>query len=469
MKKELFFKTESLWKTLEDEKLDTVQDFGESYKSFIDKSKTERKCIKEIIEQAKADGFISFEQYQGNREKNGGKNLQGGEKLYFVNKEKAVILVVVGEEPMESGVNIIGTHVDSPRLDLKPFPFYEDSELALAKTHYYGGVKKYQWVTMPLAMHGVITKENGELLEITIGEDPSDPILMISDLLPHLSKDQMDKKMSEGITGEGLNVLLGNRRIKEGEEKEGVKAYLLQLLNQKYGLREEDFAFAEIQLVPAGGARDVGLDRSMIAAYGQDDRVCAYAELQAILNLSTPKKTAMAVFVDKEEVGSISNTGMESKFFENTLDELLFLQEGTTRLSIRRALNQSRALSGDVMSAFDPNFPEVLDPKNSCYLGKGVNISKYTGSRGKGGCNDANHEFLAQLRQTFKNHEIQWQMGELGKVDQGGGGTIAYIIGNYNTEVVDCGVPMLSMHAPMEIISKVDLYMTYLAYRAFYL
>lgn len=465
MKNELFFKRESLWKTFGDEKLKKTHDFGESYKSFIDNSKTERKCVKEIIRQAKAEGFISFEEIQ----KDGKKVLESGDRVYFMNKEKAVILAVIGKDAIESGVNIIGTHLDSPRLDLKPFPFYEDKELALAKTHYYGGVKKYQWVTMPLAMHGVITKENGELVEITIGEDPTDPILMISDLLPHLSKDQMSKKMSEGITGEGLNVLLGNQATKEGDEKEAVKVHLLQLLKDQYNLTEEDFAFAEIQLVPAGKARDLGLDRSMIAAYGHDDRVCAYAELRAILGLDAPNKTAMAVFVDKEEVGSISNVGMESKFFENSVDELLALQEGTTRLSIRRALNQSKALSGDVMSAFDPNFPEVLDPKNSCYMGKGVNISKYTGSRGKGGCNDANHEFLADLRQTFKNNDIQWQMGELGKVDQGGGGTIAYIIGNYNTEVVDCGVPVLSMHAPMEIVSKVDLYMTYLAYRAFYL
>ncbi len=465
MKNELFFHRESLWKTLGEQKLKETQDFGESYKSFIDNSKTERKCVKEIIRQAKADGFISFEEIR----KEGKEAVEPGDKIYFVNKEKAVILAVIGKNAMEAGVNIIGTHLDSPRLDLKPFPFYEDKELALAKTHYYGGVKKYQWVTMPLAMHGVITKENGELVEITIGENPEDPILMISDLLPHLSKDQMSKKMSEGITGEGLNVLLGNQCTKEGDEKEGVKAHLLQLLYEQYGLSEEDFAFAEIQLVPAGKARDLGLDRSMIAAYGHDDRVCAYAELRAILDLDTPTKTALAVFVDKEEVGSISNVGMESKFFENTVDELLELQEGTNRLSIRRALNRSKALSGDVMSAFDPNFPEVLDPKNSCYMGKGVNISKVTGSRGKGGCNDANHEFLAELRQTFKKNDIQWQMGELGKVDQGGGGTIAYIIGNYNTEVVDCGVPVLSMHAPMEIVSKVDLYMTYLAYRAFYL
>ncbi|NBG87913.1 aminopeptidase [Isachenkonia alkalipeptolytica] len=464
MKKDLFFKQESLWKALDDEKLKEAQDFGESYKSFIDASKTERKCVKEIIRQAKSRGFVSFEETLKDK-----KALLPGDKVYFMNKEKAVILAVIGKEAMESGVNIIGTHVDSPRLDLKPFPFYEDKELVLAKTHYYGGVKKYQWVTMPLAMHGVITKENGELLEITIGEDPSDPILMISDLLPHLSKDQMNKKMSEGITGEGLNVLLGNQASKEGEEKEAVKAHLLQLLKEQYDITEEDFAFAEIQLVPAGKARDVGLDQSMIAAYGHDDRVCAFGELKAIVDLDTPRKTAMAVFVDKEEVGSISNVGMESKFFENSLDEMLALQEGSTRLSVRRALNNSKALSGDVMSAFDPNFPEVLDPKNSCYMGRGVNISKYTGSRGKGGCNDANHEFLAQLRSTFNNHDIHWQMGELGKVDQGGGGTIAYIIGNYNTEVVDCGVPVLSMHAPMEIISKVDLYMTYLAYRGFYL
>jgi len=465
MKNELFFNRESLWKTLEEKELKETHDFGESYKSFIDNSKTERKCVKEIIRQAKANGFVSFEEIQ----EKGNRTIAPGEKIYFTNKEKAVILTVIGKEAMESGVNIIGTHLDSPRLDLKPFPFYEDKELALAKTHYYGGVKKYQWVTMPLAMHGVITKENGELVEITIGEDPSDPIFMISDLLPHLSKDQMSKKMSEGITGEGLNVLLGNQAAKECDEKEAVKVYLLQLLKDQYGLTEEDFAFAEIQLVPAGKARDLGLDRSMIAAYGHDDRVCAYAELRAIFDLETPNKTAMAVFVDKEEVGSISNVGMESKFFENSVDELLALQEGTTRLSIRRALNQSKALSGDVMSAFDPNFPDVLDPKNACYMGKGVNISKYTGSRGKGGCNDANHEFLAELRQIFHKNDIHWQMGELGKVDQGGGGTIAYIIGNYNTEVVDCGVPVLSMHAPMEIVSKVDLYMTYLAYRAFYL
>ncbi len=464
MEKDLFFKRESLWKTFDAQKLKETQEFGEFYKSFIDASKTERKCIKEIIRRAEGQGFVSFQELQKKKTP-----LVPGDKVYFTNKEKAVVLAVIGKQAMEDGVNIIGTHVDSPRLDLKPFPFYEEKDLVMGKTHYYGGVKKYQWVTVPLAMHGVLTKDNGDRVEITIGEDVSDPVLMISDLLPHLAKDQMSKKMSEGITGEGLNVLLGNRASKEGEEKEAVKSYMLQLLYDKYEIKEEDFAFGEIQLVPAGKARDVGLDRSMIAAYGQDDRVCAYAELRAILDLETPSKTALAVFVDKEEVGSISNVGMESKFFENTLDELLALQKDSTRLSIRRTMNNAKALSGDVMSAFDPNFPEVLDPKNACYMGRGVNISRYTGSRGKGGCNDANHEFLADLRKTFNRHDIQWQMGELGKVDQGGGGTIAYIIGNYNAEVVDCGVPILSMHAPMEIISKVDLYMTYLAYRGFYL
>ena len=462
LQKQLAKKFHNAWEQLKDGELEQVFDFCEDYKSFMDKGKTERECVDEIIKGAKANGFISLDEVM---EKG---TVNPGDKIYAENKGKAVVLFTVGTEGIEKGMRIVGSHLDAPRLDLKAFPLYEDGGLALLKTHYYGGIKKYQWVSIPLALHGIMIKKNGEKISIVIGEDDNDPVFYISDLLPHLAKDQMIKKMDEGITGEGLNVIIGNIPYKSDDIEEKVKLNILRLLNEKYGIEEEDFTVAEIEIVPAGKSRDVGLDRSMIAAHGHDDRVCSFAAYKAVLEIENPKNTVVGLFVDKEEVGSMGNTGMESLFFDNVVAELLNLQGRTSYIDLRRAMSNTKVLSGDVTAGFDPNFPDVLDKRNASFIGKGVTLTKYTGVRGKGGSNDANAEFLAEIRDIFNNSEVTWQVGELGKVDQGGGGTIAYILANKGAEVVDCGTPMLSMHAPVELISKVDLYMTYKAYKAFY-
>lgn len=453
----------SAWEQLGEGEMEKVFTLGESYKSFLDRGKTERECVTEIHNRAKDKGYISLEEAL---EKG---SIKAGDKVYAINRDKAIALFVIGKEGIEEGMKIVGAHLDAPRLDLKAFPLYEDEGLALLKTHYYGGIKKYQWVAIPLAMHGVIIDNKGNKINISIGEDDNDPVFYITDLLPHLASDQMAKKMGEGITGEGLNVLIGNIPYKSEEAKDKVKLNILNLLNKKYGIVEEDFTVAEIEIVPAGKARDVGLDGSMIAAHGHDDRVCSYAALEAVLEIDNPETTVVGLFVDKEEVGSMGNTGMESMFFENVVAELLVLQGNTNHLAIRRSFKNTKVISGDVTAGYDPNYPEVLDRRNASFIGKGVTLTKYTGSRGKGGCNDANAEFLAELRTVFNNNKVVWQVGELGKVDQGGGGTIAYILANYGAEVVDCGTPMLSMHAPIELVSKVDLYMTYRAYKAFYI
>ncbi|SCY05155.1 aminopeptidase [Alkaliphilus peptidifermentans] len=451
------------WEQLENNEMDEVFALGEAYKNFMDKGKTERECVHEIVRKAKENGFISLEEAMSIG------TLKQGEKIYAINRDKAVALFVLGKEDIENGgMRIVGSHLDAPRLDLKACPLYEDGGLALLKTHYYGGIKKYQWVAIPLALHGVIYRNNGEKLNIVIGEDENDPVFYITDLLPHLAADQMKKTMGEGITGEGLNILIGNIPFDGKDLNERVKLNILNILHEKYGIVEEDFTVAEIEIVPAGKARDVGLDRSMIAAHGHDDRVCSYAALKAVLEIENPNTTVVGLFVDKEEVGSMGNTGMESMFFENVVAELLALQGKDSHLAIRRAFKNTKVLSGDVTAAFDPTYPEVLDKKNASYVGKGVTITKYTGVRGKSGSSDANAEFLAEIRKIFNDNNVTWQVGELGKVDQGGGGTIAYILANYGAEVVDCGTPMLSMHAPMELISKVDLYMTYKGYKAFY-
>lgn len=463
LQSQLTKKFHNAWEQLKDGELDQVFEFGEEYKKFMDLGKTERECVDEIIKRAKISGYVSLDEVLNKG------SIKPGDKIYAENKGKAVALFVIGSEGIEKGMKIVGTHLDAPRLDLKAVPLYEDGGLAFLKTHYYGGVKKYQWVSIPLALHGVIIKKNGEKLSIVIGEDEQDPIFYISDLLPHLAKDQMSKKMDEGITGEGLNVIIGNIPYQDNDVDEKVKLNILNLLNQKYGIVEEDFTVAEIEIVPAGKSRDVGLDRSMIAAHGHDDRVCSFAACQAVLEIENPKNTVVGLFVDKEEVGSMGNTGMESMFFDNVVAELLNLQGRTSYLDLRRAMSSSKVLSGDVMAGFDPNFPDVLDKRNASFIGKGVTITKYTGVRGKAGSSDANAEFLAEVRNIFNNNDVVWQVGELGKVDQGGGGTIAYILANKGAEVVDCGTPMLSMHAPVELISKVDLYMTYKAYKAFYM
>ena len=373
----------------------------------------------------------------------------------------------IGSQAMEKGLRIIGAHVDSPRLDLKQNPLYEDSGLALFKTHYYGGVKKYQWVTLPLAIHGVVIKKDGTLVDIVIGEDEDDPVVGVTDLLIHLASDQMDKKLSNAIEGEDLNISIGSIPVDGKEEKDRVKKNILRLLHEKYDITEEDFVSAELEIVPAGRARDYGLDRSMVMGYGHDDRVCAYTAFEALMNIENPDKTCVALMVDKEEIGSVGATGMTSRFFENTVAEIMNLLGDYSGLKLRRSLAKSKMLSGDVSAAFDPNFPSVMESRNSAYLGKGLAFNKYTGVRGKSGSNDANPEFIAQLRAIMEKHHVTWQTAELGKVDQGGGGTIAYILAEYGMDVIDCGVPLLNMHAPWEVASKADIYETMKGYRAF--
>ncbi|WZL74687.1 aminopeptidase [Clostridiaceae bacterium 35-E11] len=462
-KDKLTLKFKNVWEHLDSEERKSVFAFNDAYKLFLNKGKTERECVKEVISQAEEQGYINIEDLI-----KGKRTLKEGAKIYANNKGKAVALLVMGKEPLEQGMNIIGAHIDVPRLDLKPFPLYEDGGLALFKTHYYGGIKKYQWTTIPLALHGVVINRKGEKIDIIIGEEENDPVFFITDLLPHLAKDQYEKKLAEGITGEGLNVLVGSIPYNDDEMKEKVKFNILKLLNEQYGIEEKDFLTAEIEIVPAGKAKDVGIDRSLVGAHGHDDRVCSYTGIRAIFEVNHPVKTAVTLLVDKEEVGSMGNTGMQSRFFENVVAELIALQsENYTDLMVRRALAKSYVLSGDVGAGFDPNFPDVLDKRNAAFIGKGVVVTKYTGARGKSGSNDANAEFLARIRKIFDENHILWQIGELGKVDQGGGGTIAYILSNYGAEVVDCGVAVLSMHAPMEIVSKMDVYMTYKAYKAF--
>ncbi len=462
----LFYKKYFIWEKLSDNEKDDAFKLGDDYRAFMDASKTERLSVKEIIRRAKASGFVNMEDK---------KEIKPGDKLYYVNKEKNAVLTVVGKESIEKGMNIVGSHVDSPRIDIKQNPLYEKHGISLMKTHYYGGIRKYQWVTIPLALYGTIVKANGEVIDIAIGDDDNDPVFYITDLLPHLAKDQNDKKLSEAIEGEGLNVVIGSLPSIEGDdegkkEDKRVKLNVLKILNEKYGMIEEDFQTAELEIVPAGKARDVGLDRGMIMAYGHDDRVCAYTSLKAVLELENPDKTAIAVFADKEEIGSVGNTGMQSAFFNNMVAELIAIQNNGNynELLLKRALANSSMLSSDVAAGVDPTYPQVTELQNAPIMGKGVAMVKYTGSRGKSGASDANAEYIGRLRKLFNENNVIWQPSELGKVDQGGGGTIAYIMANYNMDVVDIGVPVLSMHAPFELITKTDLYMTYRAYKVFY-
>ena len=464
LQEKLTHEWKNAWEVMDEKETEKAFQISDEYKDFLDKGKTEREAALEIIRMAEEKGYVSLDEIMEKKTE-----ITPGMKIYANYKDKSVALFVVGEEKLEKGMHIIGSHLDAPRIDLKQFPLYEDSGLALCKTHYYGGIKKYQWVTLPLALHGVVIKENGEKLNIVIGEDENDPVFFITDLLPHLAKDQMAKKMGEGITGEGLNLLVGNIPYKDDEISDKVKLNVLNILYQKYGIKEEDFTSAEFEIVPAGKSKDVGFDRSMVGGYGQDDRVCVFTSLKAILDVEKPKKTAVALFVDKEEIGSVGNASMQSKFFENTVSELINLtEENYSELIVKRAMANSWVLSADTLGAFDPNYPEVLDKQNAPFLGKGVTVLKYTGSGGKGGSNDANSEYLSQIRKIFNDSDVVWQMGELGKVDQGGGGTIAYILANYGMEVVDCGVGLLNVHAPYEIASKADVYMTYKGYNAFY-
>lgn len=464
LQERLTHKWDNVWEKVSQSDKEEIFSLGEEYKEFLDKGKTERESAVEIIRIAKENGYIDIEEVIE-------KDLEiiPGMKIYANNKNKGVAMFVIGQECITKGMNIVGSHIDVPRIDLKQFPLYEDSELALLKTHYYGGIKKYQWVSLPLALHGTVIMSNGEKIDVVIGEDENDPVFFITDLLPHLAKDQYAKKIGEAITGEGLNIIIGSIPYNDDEVKDKIKLNVLNILNEKYGMTEEDFTTAEFEVVPAGKARDVGIDRSLVAAYGHDDRVCAFTSLKAILDIENPRRTAVGLFVDKEEIGSVGNTGMQSKFFENIVSEIIALnEEKYSEIKTKRAMANSRVLSADVSAGFDPNYPNVLDKRNAPFIGKGITLVKFTGVRGKSGSNDANSEYISDIRRIFNENDIVWQMGELGKVDQGGGGTIAYILANYGMEVVDCGVPVLSMHAPYELVSKADVYMTYKGYRAFY-
>lgn len=451
----------NVWDSYTAADLEALFAYGERYRQFISENKTERECVRSMIQKAEQAGYRNIETLIG-----GNVTLTAGDKVYANYNDKTLILFCIGQRPLSEGLNLLGAHLDSPRLDLKPNPLYEDTDFAMFKTHYYGGVKKYQWVAMPLAIHGVVVKQNGEVVNITVGEEETDPVVGISDLLIHLASEQMQKKLNEAIKGEDLNVCLGSIPL-EGEEKNKVKANILKLLHEKYGIVEEDLVSAELQIVPAGPARDYGLDRSMIIGYGQDDRVCGYASFEAQLEVTNPVKTTATVLVDKEEIGSVGASGMQSKFFENMVAEVLELAGEYSSLKLRRTLANSKMLSSDVTAGYDPNHPSVLEKNNAAYFGKGVVFNKYTGARGKSGSNDANAEYVAELRNIMAQNNVTWQTSELGRIDLGGGGTIAYILANYGMEVIDCGVPVHSMHAPWEITSKADLYEMRKAYIAF--
>ena len=458
----LKYEFENGWKVIKKmNNMENVMNYSKEYIDFLNKSKTERLCAREIIKLSSNQGFISLEEVMKKGE------IKPGDKIYAENKDKGVALFVIGQKDIEQGMKIIASHIDSPRLDLKQNPLYEDDNMAYFKTHYYGGIKKYQWVSMPLALYGVVLLHDGTKIDIAIGDDEDDPVFCITDLLPHLAQDQMQKKLADGITGEQLNLLIGSIPL-EGSEKEAIEENILKILNSKYGIIEEDLLSAEIEIVPAGKARDLGLDRSMVLAYGHDDRVCSYGAVKALIDTKDPEYCAVALCVDKEEVGSQGNTGMHSKFFENTVAELIELEGNYSELKVRRAMANSKVLSADVSAGYDPNYSEVYDKRNSAYMGHGLVLSKYTGSRGKGGCNDANAEFMAEVRRIFNQGNVVWQTAELGKVDQGGGGTIAYILANYGAEVIDCGIGVLNMHSPYEIVSKVDMYEMYKGYKAFF-
>lgn len=450
--------SKNIWKDASQEKVNAIMNFCEDYKHFISVGKTERICVKEALKIAESKGFKNLHDV---------KTANVGDKLYLINKNKNIILFTVGQKPVKEGLRVLGAHIDSPRLDIKQNPLYEKDGFALLDTHYYGGVKKYQWVTIPLAIHGVIIKKDGTTVNVAIGDDENDPVLGISDLLIHLAGDQMQKTASKVIEGEDLDVTFGSIPLKD-EEKNAVKANILKMLNEKYQIEEEDLLSAELEVVPAGKARDYGFDRSMVAGYGHDDRVCAYTSLRAVVDMEeAPEYTSCCILVDKEEIGSVGATGAHSLFFENAILKLLNLQNTADLLTLRKTLENTKMLSSDVSAGFDPLFAGVNDPKNSAYLGNGIVFNKYTGSRGKSGSNDANPEYVAWVRDAMDSNEVHYQTAELGKVDQGGGGTIAYILGNYNMNVLDAGVAVLNMHAPMEIVSKADVYEAYLAYIAF--
>ena len=448
------------WEKYEGNNVKTVMDFCEEYKKFLNSSKTEREAVKTSIELAKQCGFKDFKEV---------KSLKAGDKIYFNNRGKSLALFVIGKNSLEEGINILGAHVDSPRVDLKQKPLYEDNGLVLLDTHYYGGIKKYQWVAHPMSLHGVVCKKDGKVIEVSIGENENDPVIEFSDLLIHLAHDQMEKSGAKVVEGEDLNALIGSipKKSNDKDAKDLVKENILAILKDKYDIEEDDFISAELEIVPAGKARDLGLDKSMIMAYGHDDRICAYTSLKALLDVKDLERTSACILTDKEEIGSVGNTGAHSVFFENCVAELLNLEGNCSDLKVRHAMENSYMLSSDVSAAFDPNYPQVNESKNAAYFGKGIVFNKYTGSRGKSGSNDAHAEFLAKVRKVMDDNNVSFQTSELGKVDQGGGGTIAYILAQANMDVVDAGIAVQNMHACYETASKVDIYEAYLAYKAF--
>lgn len=453
---------ENVWNTYNDEDMEMIDALIQGYKFFLDNGKTERECVRQMISTARQYGYVSLEEVV-----HGGHLLKRGSKIYAQTKGKAVMFVNIGLFPMEEGMNILGAHIDSPRLDLKQNPLYEDTELAYMDTHYYGGIKKYQWVALPLALHGTIVKKDGSHVEINIGEDENDPVFGVSDLLVHLSAKQLEKKAAVVVEGENLDILVGSRPLKDSDEKDKVKANILKLLKDKYDIEEEDFISGEIEVVPAGKARDFGLDRSMVMSYGQDDRVCAYTSLMAMLAVDDVVRTSVSIFVDKEEIGSVGASSMGSKFFENTIAEILNAMGKLNDITLRRTLANSKMLSSDVSAAYDPAYSSVFEKNNTAYFGHGVVFNKYTGARGKSGSNDAGAEYVARIRRVMDEDKVAYQMSEMGRVDAGGGNTIAWIPAAYDMDVIDCGVPVLSMHAPWEITSKSDIYEAEKCYEAF--
>ncbi len=457
MSQDLLFEKKNGFAGINENDKDKIYSFCEEYRQAISKAKTEREFCNLAVKLLDNAGFVSIDSKA---------KLNAGDRVYAINRGKGVTAFVIGSEPIENGLNIVGAHIDSPRLDLKPNPLYEDGGMAYLKTHYYGGIRKYHWLSIPLSLHGVIIKNDGTKVEVNIGEGDEDIVFCIADLLPHLAQNYAGKKLSEAFEGEKLNVIAGN--IPADVDKDKIKYAVMQILNQKYGICEADFVCAELELVPAFSARDTGFDRSMIAGYGHDDRVCAYTALRAIIDVKTPPKTAVCMVVDKEEIGSLGNTGMQSRFFENTLARLCDkLSDNYSELLVRNCLSNSACLSADVGSAFDSNYPEVYEKGNAAYINEGLVLTKYTGARGKSSASDANAEFVAKVCRIFDENDVKWQCAELGRIDVGGGGTIACYLANLDIEVIDAGVPLLAMHSPYEIAGKFDIYMAYKGYRAF--
>ncbi|MBQ3407857.1 MAG: aminopeptidase [Clostridia bacterium] len=459
LQKSLFNDKRNGWADLSEEKKNEIYNYCNSYMEFLNNGKTEREIVKESKNIADSNGFKNIEEVE---------SLKPGDKVYYINKKKAMYLAVIGYDNIENGINVIGAHADSPRLDLKPNPLYEDDGFAFFKTQYYGGIKKYQWTTIPLAIHGVIVKKNGESVEVNIGENENDPVFVITDLLPHLAQEQMQRKLGDGIKGEELNILIGSIPYNDSEVSEKVKLNILNLLNKKYGIVEADFLSAELEIVPAFKARSLGFDESMIAAYGQDDKICVYTSLSALMNVQNPKTTAVCLIADKEEIGSMGNTGMQSNVFDTFISEILNKLGVNKPNMLDKVFCNSKMLSADVDAGFDPTFASVAEKNNASYLGRGIGLNKYTGGRGKGGSSDANAEFVAYIRNMLENNNLAYQIAELGKVDLGGGGTIAYILANKGMDVIDCGVPVLSMHAPYEVTSKFDVYTAFETYKTFF-